>query len=405
MTITSPELVGFSSERLLRINSVMQKYVDDGQLAGMSTKVARRGQTVHLEKFGLMDIEAGKPMEFDTIFRIASMTKPITSVAVMLLYEAGYFTLNTPVYEFIPGFKDVKVFAGETDTGIILEELLEPMTMRHLFTHTAGLSYGDNADDPVDRKYQETGKNYPNPDKALLRDMVERLPTLPLAFQPGTHWRYSYAIDVLGHIVEIISGKSIDEFLYENIFGPLGMIDTDFWVPPEKRNRLAAIYHHTDGTSDIKLLMSPDDSSPQTKPIFLVPGSGLYSTVSDYGRFAQMLVNGGMLDGQRILSPTTVAMYSINFAPEQALPYGFSNPDIDHMGYGYSLGTRVLMDVGATGQAGSVGEFGWDGAFNTYVFIDPAQELYGLLMTQHLPNNYYPVATKFKQLIYQSIVA
>jgi CubicO group peptidase (beta-lactamase class C family) len=405
MQTTTPELVGFSSTRLKNIHTVMQKYVDDGKLAGLITCVARYGKILHLEKFGLMDIEAKKDMTFDTIFRIASMTKPITSVAIMQLYEQGFFNLNTPVYEFIPGFKDVKVFVEEKDSEIILEDLRHPITIRHLFTHTSGLSSGKNPKDPVDRMYQEARQNYPGPDPASLGDTINLITTLPLASQPGTVWRYGASIDVLGHIVEIISGLSFDQYLRENIFEPLGMVDTDFWVPPEKRDRLAALYGHPKAAKELTLIESPQNAKILTKPAFLAPGGGLVSTVSDYGQFAQMLVNGGALNGKRLLSPTTIEMYSVNHAPLEALPYGFSKPDYYHMGYGYSLGTRVLLDVSASGQAGSVGEFGWDGAFNTYFFVDPVQEMYGLLLTQHLPNNYYPIASTFKQLIYQSIVA
>jgi len=406
MKVVKPESAGFSSARLQRISAKMQTYVDEGKVAGMITTVARRGQTVHLEKTGWMDREAQRLMELDAIFRIASMTKPITAVAIMTLYEEGYFTLNTPISEFIPGFQDVKVFVRETGDDVEVEDLVRPITFRHLFTHTAGLSYGWNQEDPVDRYYIKLQKAAGiERAKATTKDVVEMLTQAPLAYQPGTRWRYSLAIDVLGYLIEVISGQPLDRFFKDRLFEPLGMTDTDFYVPRTKATRLTALYGHPAGATELQLLEAPADSPRFVKPAFLSGGGGLVSTTSDYAHFLQMLVNGGELDGTRILSPTTVDLFTINHAPVAALPYGFAKgEDLFHQGYGYSLGTRVLMDVSASGKAGSVGEFGWDGAFNTYFWIDRAQALYGLLMTQHSPNNYYPLADTFKQLTYQALV-
>ena len=405
MQITTPESVGFSSARLQRISTRLQSYIDEGKLAGLITTVARRGKTVYLEKLGWMDREAQRPMEFDAIFRIASMTKPITAVAMMTLYEEGHFTLNTPISEFIPGFKDVKVLVQETGDGVEVADLIRPITFRHLFTHTAGLSYGWNQDDPVDRCYtklqETTGFDR---EKSATKDVVDLLVQAPLAFQPGTRWRYSLAIDVLGYLIEVISGQPLDQFFKERLLEPLGMVDTDFYVPQAKADRLTALYGHPNAEKELQLLEAPAHSPRLTKPTFLSGGGGLVSTVGDYARFLQMLVNGGELGGTRILSPTTVDLFTINHAPAAALPYGFAEgEDLFHQGYGYSLGTRVLVDVSASGKAGSVGEFGWDGAFNTYFWVDRAQALYGLLMTQHSPNNYYPLADTFKQLTYQAL--
>ena len=406
MKVVKPENAGFSSMRLQRISAKMQTYVDEGKLAGMITTVARHGQTVHLETTGWMDREAERPMELDAIFRIASMTKPVTAVALMTLYEEGHFTLNTPISEFIPGFKDVKVFVRETADDVEVEDLVRPITFRHLFTHTAGLSYGWNQDDPVDRCYMKVQKaSGIDRAQATSQDVVEMLTQVPMAFQPGTHWRYSLAIDVLGYLAELISGQPLDRLFKERLFEPLGMVDTDFYVPENKIGRLAALYGHPEGAAELQRLQAPPDSHYLNKPAFLSGGGGLLSTTSDYARFLQMLVNGGELNGTRILSPTTVDLFSINHAPAAALPYGFAQgEDLFHQGYGFSLGTRVLMDVSASGKAGSVGEFGWDGAFNTYFWVDRTQALYGLLMTQHSPNNYYPLADTFKQLTYQALV-
>ena len=403
MQLTTPEQAGFSSSRLKRIDPLMQGYVDRGELAGMIATVARSGQTVYLEKFGLMDREAGKPMQLDAIFRIASMTKPITSAAAMMLYEEGHFHLNTPVSKFIPAYKNAKVLARETESGPELADAEREVAFRHLFTHTAGLSYGWNENDPVDKLYREASrKAQADGMTPTLKNAMEALAQLPLAFQPGARWRYSMSIDMLGYLVELISGLPFDVFLEERLFKPLGMADTAFHVPAGKQDRVAAVYGHA---PDKEGLQRNDMPLPTQPPSYVAPGGGLFSTLDDYARFCQMLVNGGELDGARILSPKTVAMFSQNQAPLEALPYGFAaGEDLYHAGYGYSLGTRVLMDVSKTGQAGSAGEFGWDGAFNTYFWIDPRESLYGLLMVQHGPNAYYPIAQQFKQLTYQALV-
>jgi CubicO group peptidase (beta-lactamase class C family) len=407
MDVTQPEIVGFSSKRLARIDALMQRYVDEGKLTGMVTRVARQGRLVHAAEFGMADPEADRSMQPDTIFRIASMTKPVTSVAAMMLYEEGCFHLNTPISDFIPGFEDVRVFVRKTDEGVETEELARPITFRHLFTHTAGLSYGWNADDPIDALYQEAQQAFKqsHPDaEPTIEEVVALLTEVPLAFQPGTRWRYSLSIDVLGHIVERISGMSLAAFLAERIFEPLGMVDTGFYVPEEKLDRVAVVYGHPEGAEELTRL--DDIEVPVQQPRYLSGGGGLMSTAGDYARFAQMLAGGGVLDGVRLLSPRTVALYSLNHAPVAALPYGFADgEDLYHWGYGYSLGTRVLMDVSKSGLPGSVGEFGWDGAFSTYFWVDPVEALYGLLMVQHHPNAYYPIAQQFKQVVYQALVA
>lgn len=395
-----PEQVGFSATRLRRISTAMQRYIDEGKLAGMMTMIGRRGQVAHLETMGWMDREARRPMESDAIFRIKSMTKPVTAVALMTLYEEGFFTLNTPVSEFIPEFKDLKVFVRETAQGLEVEDLIRPITFRHLFTHTAGLSYGGNPDDPVSRSYRTLGE------QETSKDLVEMLRHAPLAIQPGTCFRYGLAIDVLGYLIEVISGQPLDQFFKERLFEPLSMVDTDFFVPPTKANRLTAVYERRENEPGLHLLEAPAASVCLKKPAFLSGGGGLVSTMSDYARFLQMLVNGGELDGVRILSPTTVDLFSINQAPAAALPFNIAGKeDLFHRGYGFSLGTRVLMDVGESGQAGSVGEFGWDGMYCTHCWVDRAQAMYGMLMTQLAPFNYYPLAATFKQLVYQALIA
>jgi CubicO group peptidase (beta-lactamase class C family) len=402
----SPESVGFSSERLGRIGTVMQRYVAEPKIAGIIATVARRGQTVYREKFGYADAEMRTPMQFDTIFRIMSMTKPITSVAAMMLYEEGWFDLNTFVYELIPAFKDVKVFVKQTKAGLKVAPLERPITIRHLFTHTSGLSYGFDPEDPVDRLYNELGASlirfFAPGSRAGNKDLVEALVKLPLAFQPGTQWRYSLSIDVLGYLVELISGKPLDVFFRERIFEPLGMTDTDFYIPAPKVSRAAKVYMTPASGSGLARADFPMPVLTEP-PALLSGGGGLCSTVGDYARFAQMLVNGGELDGIRLLSPRTVALMEVNQAPSQAMPYEQAPGILKNSGYGYGLGMRVLTDVAASGRAGSVGEFGWDGAFATYFWIDRKEALYGLLMMQHQAWP-FPIHQQFKALTYQALV-
>ncbi len=397
-----PKELKIDTARLSRIDTLLQGYVDRKELPGMLAAVHHRGHTVYRQKFGMMDIEANKPMQYDAIFRIASMTKPITSVAMMLLYEEGHFHLNTPLYEFIPEFRDTMVLVGIHGDEVDVTDLKTPVTLRHLFTHTSGLAYGFNEEDELDQLYQKKAKELEESEEPVALDrFVVELAKLPLAFQPGTEWRYGLNIDVLGRVVEVISGKSLDQFFQERIFKPLGMVDTAFYVPEQKLNRVATLYGHTNGDDELQRV---DWNIETTLPNLLMGGGGLYSTFADYERFAEMLLNKGELNGIRLLSPKTAALMELNHAPAEALPYAFSDEDINHMGYGYGLGMRVLMDVALSGQAGSVGEFGWDGAFNTYFWIDRKEELYGLFMVQHQPAHYYPVARQFKIATYQALV-
>ena len=398
----SPAAAGFSVDRLRRIDALLQGYVDRDEIAGMVGTIARKGQTAYFQKFGWMDREARLPMRDDTIFMIMSMTKPITSVALMMLYDEGAFHLNMPIATFLPEFKDTRVFVRDVDGKLELEDLKGPITFRHLFTHTAGLSYGWNPLDPIDKAYQADPVLRTFFDLGSTnREVCAALARQPLAFQPGTRWRYSMAVDVLGGLVEVISGAPLDVFLEERLFKPLGMTDTAFHVPAEKAARVATVYGHPAPDS---ALVRRDQIKPRTAPpVTKSGGGGLASTIFDYSRFAQMLVNGGVLDGARILSPRTVALFSRNQTPAAALPYGFVERDLYHAGYGYSLGTRVLMDPAASGIDGSVGEFGWDGAFATYFWVDPVESLYGVLLLQHEPNAFYPIHQQFKQLTYQAL--
>ncbi|MBN1888592.1 MAG: beta-lactamase family protein [Thermoflexales bacterium] len=397
-----PEELGFSSTRLNRMSAVMQRYVDNGQLSGGVAMVGCQGRTVYLDKFGQADIEAGKAVEFDTLFQVASMTKAVTVVAAMMLYEEGYFDLNTPVHAFIPSFKTLKVLARQTEHGLELVDLERDMTFRHLFTHTSGLSYGFDENDPIDAFYRQSSERLGKEGiKMTSQVMIEQLAQAPLAFQPGSQWRYSMAIDVLGYIVEQISGLALDEFFQTRIFEPLGMVDTAYYVRRKKAERLAVIYEYVDKSGKLKPIKAP---VPKRRPAFPSGGAGLISTVGDWARFAQMLVNGGELDGMRLLSPRTVGLMEMNHASEALLPIRFYPADLRNEGYGLGLGMRVLMDVSRAGRAGSVGTFGWDGAFGTDFWIDRKESLFGLLLLQHYPNNRFPIHQQFKALVYQAML-
>jgi CubicO group peptidase (beta-lactamase class C family) len=386
-----PELAGFSSGRLDRIKPVMQRYVDENKLPGLITMVARQGKIVHFEKYGMMDQD--KPMQMNTIFRIASMSKPVTSVAVMILYEKGYFQLDDPVAKYIPEFKNLKVFSSKDKDGLHLEDLKRPMTIRDLLTHTSGLTYGFFGNTVVDTMYRKA-----NLWGGTLKDMIQKLSEIPLLYQPGTKWNYSFSTDVLGYLVEVVSGKSFDVFLKENIFSPLKMTDTGFNVPKEKINRCSAIYGISDNKG-IKVISKPDTSQISRPAKLFSGGGGLFSTAGDYLIFAQMLLNKGEVNGVRLLGTKTV-----DFMTENHLDEGLVHFESNHPGLGFGLGFSVVMDVPKTQTLGSAGAYGWSGIYNTYFSIDPKEKLICILMTQFSPFAYYPVNREFNVLVYQAIV-
>ncbi len=402
METVSPEDVGFSSDRLARVSEMSRRYVDERKLAGMVTMLARRGKTFHFEAAGAMDIEAGKPMELDTIFRMRSMTKPITSAAVMMLHEEGHFHLDDPVSTFIPELGDLQVCTGMGGTGPTLSQLERPITIRHLLTHTAGLSNGQFQDTPVDEMYR---KSEPRRFDGTLKEMVTRLGELPLVSQPGTRWRYSLATDVLGYLVEVISGQSFERFLKERVFQPLGMADTGFHVPEEKLDRLAVVYgpSRENGIAPIETIEVDRYRQPQT---LFSGGGGLVSTATDYMRFCQMLLSGGVSNGVRILGPKTVDLMTRNHLPPDLMPYGDAEGlDTFTQGCGFGLGFKVVLDVARYGVPVSAGAYSWLGAASTYFWIDPAEELVAILMTQFMPFLYYPSPGQFETATYQALVS
>jgi CubicO group peptidase (beta-lactamase class C family) len=406
----SPEAVGISSQRLERIKPAMQAYIDKGLIKGINTMILRRGQVVHAESFGWRDQEANLPMQADTIFRFYSMTKPIICTALMTLYEEGRFLLTDPVAKYIPAFGSVKVMNKDGT----LSELSSIMTVRDLMAHTSGLTYDFLEDYPVAELYREA--KLMNDGSRTLEAIIDELAKLPLAFQPGTSWHYSLGIDVAAHLIQIISGQALGEFLKERLFTPLGMEDTAFAVPAEKKQRLSAMYGlpdlfgpdqtfsklfqaWTEGYNErIDVSGSYPDDQPDT---FARGGIGLYGTIGDYARFAQMLLSGKTAEGERILSRKTLELMHSNHIPAALLPYtlgGMPNP-----GYGFGLGSRVALDPAAAGVLGSVGEFGWAGAAKTYYWVDPREEMVGLYMCQSMMSFETPDAV-FRALAYQAII-
>jgi len=406
--MSNPENVGLASQRLARIVPVIAKYIDDDKIAGAVTLVARRGQVVALDCVGVMDRASRKPMRPDTIFRIHSMTKPITCVALMMLYEQGCFQLFDPVSKFIPAFDDLKVFEGGK-----LIDLVRPVTIQDLLTHTSGLTYHFLEYGPVEAMYRDAQVITPKP----LSEFVANLLELPLALQPGTAWRYSFGHDVAGLLIEIMSGQALDVFLQERLFDPLGMVDTGYFVPQDKWGRFATMYgsaaiEHSGTTLSSQFggavtginrrLAGPEDSLQSRPHNALRGGSGLVSTVSDYARFCQMLLNNGVLDGTRYLGRKTLELMVANHLKPKLMPYeigGFYSP-----GYGYGLGFRVLMDVGQCMVPGTVGEYGWGGAASTHFWIDPKEAFIGIQMAQYQPSGYYPIASDFRVAAYQAII-
>lgn len=412
--IVTPEEVGMSSKRLELINLAMQVYVAQKKIAGLSTMVARRGKIVHFAQVGQMEIEANKPMSDDAIFRIHSMTKPIVCVALMILYEQGRFQLFDPVAKFIPAFEALKVLESDPAGGTREVDLVRPVTIRDLVRHTSGLTYDVLEDSPVSHLYRQA-RLLNNGDRTL-EELVRELVRLPLAYQSGSRWHYSLGIDVAGYLIEVISGQPLNHFLKEKIFTPLGMSDTDFFVSAEKRGRVATMY----GRPDIlapdmtwsKVLKAWENGFNEridvsaTYPAsrqngFARGGHGLFSTAWDYMRFAQMLLNQGELDGVRILGRKIAELMHINHLPTELLPCELAGEPL--LGYGFGLGSRVLVNVAESQMPGSLGEFGWGGAANTYYWVDPKEEIVGVLMAQNLMG--FDVAEKdFQVLTYQALV-
>jgi CubicO group peptidase (beta-lactamase class C family) len=386
-----PESVGMSTQRLGRLKSEMQALVDRNQLPGVVTMVAKDGKVVEFEVAGKRDLESGAPLQKDSIFRIYSMSKPITGVAMMMLFEEGKWQLNDPVSKHIPEFANLKVAKVNPQTGAVTQVAPDhAMTMRELMSHSGGLTYGVFGSTAVDKMYTEV--NVLDRD-ATLQAMIDKLGKIPLLHQPGERWHYSVSVDVQGYLVEKLSGQPFPEFLKQRIFDPLGMKDTAFYVPPEKLNRFVSFYTYDKDRKFAPQPGVPDFSKPPGAPS---GGGGLVSTATDYMRFCQMLLNGGELDGHRLLSPLSVQLMRSNVLPASARTMS--------PGTGFGLDFAVVEDPVAAGGYGGEGTFYWGGYAGTWFWIDPVYNLIVVGMIQHRGDGAPDVRGLSRNLTYQAIV-
>ena len=394
-----PEVVGLSSTRLETIDTFVQrKYLDTGRMPGALTLVYRRGEVAHFSAIGMADVERKKPVKEDTIFRIYSMTKPVTSIAFMMMVEQGLVALDDPVHKYIPAWKDLGVFAGGFMQTFRTKRCERPMLIIDLLRHTSGLTYGFQESTNVDAAYRKL-KIGEIEKSGTLDSMVEQLAKLPLEFSPGTAWNYSVSTDILGYLVEKISGQKFEDYLRAKIFKPLGMVDTDFHVHPGKEARLAACYVPAKGGMDLQ--DDPAKSPYLQPPGFVSGGGGLVSTASDYLKFCRMLINGGSLDGVQIVSPKTIELMTMNHLPDgkdlPALSRSLFS-EVAYNGVGFGLGFSVTMDPAKTLIPGSVGEYSWGGAASTSFWVDPKEDLITIFMTQLIPSSTYPIRRELRTL-------
>jgi CubicO group peptidase (beta-lactamase class C family) len=386
VTMVPPESVGFSASGLKAFESAMHALVDERQLAGITTLVARHGKVVQFDAYGYQDLDAKTPLAKDTIFRIASMTKPVTGVAMMMLFEEGKWKLDDPVAKFIPEFKDLKV---ASDAGEVPQA--HPMTMRELMSHTAGFDVSAGYD-----KFDITNRN------TTLQAMIDKLAKLPLAVQPGTDWRYGPSVNIQGHIVEKLSGQSLDEFFRRRIFAPLRMTDTSFWVDKPKLARLTRIYTYG---PDKRIVAAPDSGTAAIKPVFWSGSGGLMSTTEDYFRFAQMLLNGGELEGARLLKPATVELMRTNVLKE-GVKVDLYGPAQEGIGFG--LDFAIVLDPAKAGVLQGRNTFYWGGAFGTWFWIDPTSNVIVVGMIQNVNGSVPgrgtpPLRSLSQKLVYQAL--
>ena len=404
LPLVTPEQVGLSAKRLGRIGAWMKGWVDSGKLAGMVTVVMRKGQLAFAETYGKADIERNKAMRPDTIFRIYSMTKPLTSTAIMMLYEEGRFQLDDPISKFIPAFKNPRVYAGGSRGKIDSVPAEREITFRDLLTHTSGLTYGFMESNPVDALYRsKDGVDFQTA-TTTLKTAVEKLATFPLIAQPGKAWNYSVATDVLGYLVEVISGQPFEKYLVENVIKPLGMIDTDFFVPTAKQDRFAANYSAGPG-GKLELLDDPGKSRYLNPRTVNSGGGGLVSTASDYLRFCKFMLNKGELDGVRLLGRKTVELMTMNHLKGDMADMGMPRfSESTYHGIGFGLGFSVTLDPAKAHILGSTGEYAWGGAASTAFWIDPREDMAVVLLTQLMPSSTYPIRRELRVLSYQAIV-
>ncbi len=419
MERTKPESVGMSSERLTQVSAWLKAQVSSERLAGASLAIARRGQIVYQQTAGVSDQGTGQAFADDTIVRIFSMTKPITTVAAMMLYERGCFQLDHPVARYIPAFEQTQVWLGGDLTKT--EPQTTRMTVRQLMTHTSGLTYGFMNQNVVDADYRTRGLDQNK--ETLLADWVDELAEVPLICQPGTEWHYSVSTDVLGRLVEIWSGQSLAEFFEQEIFGPLGMQDTGFAVPEDQAHRFSSLYRPASGAvmgaasppvDPLKdrdpglLLLDAVATSPYLRsPRFYSGGGGLVSTMGDYCRFCQMLMDGGILGQTRLLSPKTIEYMRLNQLPNGADLAAMGQAvwsETNYEGIGFGIGWAVVIDPVKANIVASVGEHHWGGAASTFFWLDPKEELFVVFLTQLLPSSTYPLRRELRAQVYQALL-
>ncbi|MDO6838953.1 serine hydrolase domain-containing protein [Paraglaciecola chathamensis] len=391
---TNPKKVGMSKARLERIEPAMQAFVDEQKLAGTLTLVARKGKVVHVEGVGYRDREAKAPMSEDTIFRIYSMTKPITAVAALTLWEQGKFQMDDPVSKYLPELANLKVYAGMDGENMVLEDTSKVMTIKQLFTHTAGFSYGFTQS-PVDKLYQQSALFS---GQIKRQDLLKEVAKLPLNHQPGSKWNYSIGTDIIGILVERLSGQTLGAYFEQHIFEPLEMDDTGFYVPKDKQDRLAQIYVINQQGQTVPMENEPLGdylSAPEIES----GGGGLVSTIEDYYTFTQMLLNGGEYQGKRILGRKTVEYMRTNHLPTSLIPFEPSST-----GEGYGLAMSVTVDEQGANTMGSTGDYGWAGAASTYFRIDPKEQMIVISMTQLMPSSYFSYNKDFKNIAYQALI-
>ncbi|USQ96952.1 serine hydrolase domain-containing protein [Caulobacter sp. RL271] len=402
--MSTPEAVGLSSDRLNRIDRFIKtKYIDSGKLPCALTQVWRRGQLAYTSVLGSADIERGKPLKADSLFRIYSMTKPVTSVAFMMLVEDGLVALDDPVHRFIPAWRDQGVFVAGTPGAFQTRRAAEPMRMIDLLRHTSGLTYGFQQRTNVDAAYRKLKLDGVDSEGGL-QGYVDALATVPLEFSPGESWNYSVSTDVLGYLVEKISGLPFDVFLKTRIFDPLKMVDTGFFVPEGQRDRFTACYALTP-TGKVVLQDDPEKSRFLTDPSVKSGGGGLVSTADDYMRFCRMLLNGGELDGARLLSPKTIRLMTMNHLPGGKELVHLSKSLFSEAvfeGLGFGLGFAMTIDQARTKNLGSLGEYFWGGMASTAFWIDPVEDLAVVFMTQLMPSTAYPIRRELRTLVYSS---
>lgn len=402
--LVTPESVGMDSAQLERAGDhLRRRYIEPGKIPGSITLVARRGQPCYLDVAGQRDVERGTPMTADTIVRIYSMTKPVTSVALMILYERGLFSLDDPVHRYIPSWKGLRVRTAGSHPLFATAPCKRPMTIRDLFMHTSGLTYDFMHASNIDAAYREMSVGLPRRGYTL-QQMIDQLAALPLEFSPGERWNYSLATDVLGYLIEVISGQSLPDFMRSALFEPLGMVDTSFEIPADKVDRLASCYERN--LQKEMVLQDDGQDSHFSSRSFWSGGGGLLSTVTDYYRFSQMLLNGGNLDGQRVIGSRTLQFMTRNHLPGGVDMSQFATGSFSETAYegvGFGLGFANKLDPVRNGFPASVGSFFWGGLASTLFWVDPAEELVVVFLTQLIPSSTFNFRGQLESIVYAAL--